>query len=97
MLTRHLFVNLGIHDHFLVAIMNQSKLDGPALEPPPGTYSMLDNPPNQNALVEAVAILCLTVTTIAFSIHAYSGVFVSKTFRVADCKITEFPIRLSIC
>ncbi|KAI0439268.1 hypothetical protein F4803DRAFT_532008 [Xylaria telfairii] len=65
-------------------MMNQTALDEPALKPPAGTYSILDNPPNQNALVEGVSLLCLAVTTIAFLIHAYSRVFVFKSLRIED-------------
>ncbi|KAI8627128.1 hypothetical protein F5Y19DRAFT_465925 [Xylariaceae sp. FL1651] len=64
--------------------MNQIDLDEPALKPPAGAYSILDNPPNQNALVEGVTILCFSATTIAFLIHLYSRVFVFRTLRIDD-------------
>lgn len=58
----------------------------PALQPPEGVVSNLVDPPNRNALVMTVTILCLVITTILVFIRAWSRLVVMKIVRIEDCE-----------
>ncbi|KAK6700743.1 hypothetical protein SNK04_010680 [Fusarium graminearum] len=59
-------------------------LDGPALAPPKGEVSNLDDPPNQNCLAYTVLILCAVITTICFLLRAYGRVYLLKKFQTEE-------------
>ncbi|KAF2965399.1 hypothetical protein GQX73_g8171 [Xylaria multiplex] len=69
---------------FLPPAEQQAILEGAALPPPPGKLSAFDNPPNNNALALAVAILGLSVSSILLLFRAYTRIFVLRTVRIED-------------
>ncbi|KAI2609365.1 uncharacterized protein GGS25DRAFT_484411 [Hypoxylon fragiforme] len=52
--------------------------DGPASPPPDDIISNFSNPPNKNALVRAVLILVLIITSICVLVRVYSGLLLKK-------------------
>jgi hypothetical protein len=71
-------------------------LDGPALAPPKGQVSNLQDPPNQNGLAWTVLIICATITTVCFFLRAYGRVYLLRKFQTEESKFynvrTEFHV-----
>jgi hypothetical protein len=65
-------------------IMATIDLDGPALAPPKGEVSNLNDPPNQNGLAYTVLIICAVITTICFLLRAYGRVYLLKKFQTEE-------------
>ncbi|PNP85076.1 hypothetical protein FNYG_01601 [Fusarium nygamai] len=63
-------------------------LDGPALAPPKGEVSNLNDPPNQNGLAYTVLIICAVITTICFLLRAYGRVYLLKKFQTEEILTT---------
>ncbi|KAI0386349.1 hypothetical protein F5Y04DRAFT_275956 [Hypomontagnella monticulosa] len=70
--------------YLLPEAAQQAILNGPALTPPPGVTPNLDNPPNGNTLGVAVASLCLSVSTIVFTLAAYAKFCCVKKVHLED-------------
>lgn len=62
----------------------QVLLDGPALKPPVGVQSNFENPPNSNAIPEAVIPICLVLVSVAVLLRYYARAFVAKEIKVDD-------------
>ncbi|KAI3330147.1 hypothetical protein F4824DRAFT_515848 [Ustulina deusta] len=69
---------------FLPPAEQQVILEGPALPPPPGRVSMFENPPNNNGLALAVAILGLSVSSILLLFRACTKIVVLRAVRIED-------------
>ncbi len=63
----------------------QALFNGPALAPPPGVISNLENPPNNNAAGNITLALCIFLSTIAVCNRTYANYVLSKP-RLPDCK-----------
>lgn len=66
-------------------------LDGPALDPPDGVVPILDEPPNQNAMVITVTIFCMVLITIVYLIRTIHKIFVIRNLVFEDCMSTCPP------
>ncbi|KAK9772076.1 putative Integral membrane protein [Seiridium cardinale] len=64
-------------------------INGPALAPPPGTEANFNNPPNENQLVQAVLIICITLVTLLILLRAYA-----KVVCVGKVQIEDFLVLL---
>ncbi|KAI1283540.1 hypothetical protein F5Y07DRAFT_349931 [Xylaria sp. FL0933] len=53
-------------------------LDGPVIPPPPGVVSNLDNPPNKNAMVQALTSFFLAISLIFITIRVYAKTVYNK-------------------
>lgn len=62
-------------------------LDRPALYPPPGVESVLDDPPNRNSMIRVVFIIYLMLTLAAVVLRGYCKLFVVRKVLLDDCKI----------
>ncbi|KAJ5093637.1 hypothetical protein N7456_009498 [Penicillium angulare] len=62
-------------------------LNGPALAPPAGITSNLDNPPNNNALAIGVFSTCAAIATICFLMRAYARIFLLKKVQIEEGEI----------
>ncbi|KAK5634677.1 hypothetical protein RRF57_010390 [Xylaria bambusicola] len=70
--------------HDLPEWLQEIILNGPALAPPPGVKSNLDNPPNLNTLGIAVTTLCLAISTIVFALAAYAKLYCMRKVHIED-------------
>ncbi|TLS26120.1 hypothetical protein PpBr36_04787 [Pyricularia pennisetigena] len=68
---------------FLPKDQQEKVLSGPALAPPNGTVSNLENPPNQNALAIGVMSTCIAVASLCLFIRAYL-VVVARRVTIAE-------------
>ncbi|KAG8412809.1 hypothetical protein J3458_013245 [Metarhizium acridum] len=59
-------------------------LNGPAMAPPPGVSSNLDDPSNHTVMGIAFGAACVTVASIAIMFHIYCKTKVLKRWRVED-------------
>lgn len=62
----------------------QAALDAPALQPPAGTQTDFDNPPNRNIIPQAVIPICLILVISTIIFRAYARVFLLKRINVDD-------------
>jgi hypothetical protein len=69
----------------------QTVLDGPALPPPEGMQSNFDNPPSFNTGGYIVVSFCLAISTAFVFIRIYSRAFLTKQFRIEECKYLTSP------
>ncbi|KAI3330224.1 hypothetical protein F4824DRAFT_344989 [Ustulina deusta] len=86
--------------HSLPEEVQEAILNAPAHVPPPGVMSNLENPPNSNDLVLTVIIICLTSSTIASLVRAYSRIFVLQNVSCEDyiaCIGYVFTIACAAC
>ncbi|KAI1141346.1 hypothetical protein F5Y05DRAFT_423182 [Hypoxylon sp. FL0543] len=60
-------------------------LEGPALAPPEGVAINFDNPPNQDLLARAIALVCLILVSITLLLRAYAKLFCLKRVHIEDC------------
>lgn len=81
--------------HTLPIAEQEAILDGPALRPPPGVVSHLDDPPNNNGLAIGVTTACLALGTCFALVRAYSRLFCVKRLFVEDCMVMN-PLILMI-
>ncbi|PTB78499.1 hypothetical protein M440DRAFT_1329145 [Trichoderma longibrachiatum ATCC 18648] len=59
-------------------------LQGPAMPPPPGEVSNLDNPPNSNHLALGVQVGTFVITTIFFLLRMYGRVVMLRKFQAEE-------------
>ncbi|KAL7945555.1 hypothetical protein V8C42DRAFT_357910 [Trichoderma barbatum] len=59
-------------------------LNGPAIPPPPGEVSILDNPPNGNGLALGIQIGTCVVATICFFLRIYGRVIMLRKFQAEE-------------
>jgi hypothetical protein len=59
-------------------------LDGPAIPPPAGEISILDNPPNSNGLALGVQIFTCVLATIFFALRTYGRIIILKKFQAEE-------------
>ncbi|KAL5090984.1 hypothetical protein J3E68DRAFT_441961 [Trichoderma sp. SZMC 28012] len=59
-------------------------LNGPAIPPPAGEVSILDNPPNRNDLALGVQIGTCAIATICFFLRIYARVIISRKFQAEE-------------
>ena len=69
-------------------------LNGPAVTPPAGTVSNLDNPPNIDAICYMTFFLCMSLATLAVVIRLYTKRFLIRCIAYEDC---EYCSSTSLC
>ncbi|KAL7937156.1 hypothetical protein V8C35DRAFT_216624 [Trichoderma chlorosporum] len=63
-------------------------LNGPAIPPPPGEVSILDNPPNGNQLALGVQVGTCAIATICYFLRIYARVIMSRKFQTEEILAT---------
>ncbi|KAK6066345.1 integral membrane protein [Seiridium cupressi] len=67
-------------------------LNGPALAPPTGMVSQLDNPPNENHIAVPVISVCVAITAVFYFIRFYAK-YLTKQINLSDyLSAVAFPI-----
>ena len=64
----------------------QKLLNGPAVAPPAGSISNLENPPNTNAVCYLTFYLCLSCATLAVVMRIYTKHFLIHATAYEDCE-----------
>ncbi|RFU73359.1 integral membrane pth11 [Trichoderma arundinaceum] len=59
-------------------------LNGPAIPPPPGEVSILDNPPNSNSLALGVQVFTCVFSTLCFLLRIYGRCFIMRKFQAEE-------------
>ena len=72
----------------------QMLLNGPAVAPPTGSISNLDNPPNMNTVCYLTFYLCLICATLAVVMRIYTKHFLIHAIAYEDCECRSsiFPM-----
>ena len=60
-------------------------LNGPAVPPPAGVISNLDNPPNIDAICYITFSLCVSLASLAVGIRLYTKRFLIRCIAYEDC------------
>ncbi|KAI1859876.1 hypothetical protein JX265_010325 [Neoarthrinium moseri] len=63
----------------------EAYLNRPALDPPPGLESNLDDPPNQNTMIYGVFAFYLLMATVAVALRVYCKFVVARKIQLEDC------------
>ena len=64
----------------------QKLLDGPAIAPPAGSISRLEDPPNMDTVCYLTLYLCLSCATLAVIMRIYTKQFLIHTIAYEDCE-----------
>ena len=64
----------------------QKLLNGPAVAPPAGSTSNLDNPPNMDTVCYLTFYLCLSCATLAVVMRIYTKHFLIHAIAYEDCE-----------
>lgn len=67
-------------------------LNGPALAPPEGMIPNLVDPPNQNGMAIAIAVVCLFLGAMVGVLRAFSRLCSSRNLYLEDCEFVH-PIQ----
>jgi hypothetical protein len=79
--------SLNLVKNSIPAMIPASKLNGPALAPPPGVIPNFDNPPNQDILIRVLFSIFLGLVTLAVVGRIYIRVFYLKQGFLGDGKL----------
>lgn len=78
----------------------ESLLSGPAVTPPSGVISNLDNPPNIDAICYMTFSLCVSLAILAVIIRVYTKYFLIRSIAYEDCEygklFSSAPIILTL-
>ena len=70
-------------------------LDGPAIDPPQGVTSSLDNPPNLDAVCYLTFSLCIAFASLAVATRMYTKHFIIHSITYDDCEFQTFVADVS--
>ena len=71
-------------------------LDEPAIDPPPGVTSSLDNPPNIDTVCYLTFSLCVGFASLAVAIRMYTKHFIIHSITYDDCEFYTFVADVSL-
>ena len=74
--------------------LQQEKLDGPGLEPPPGIVPNFENPPNGDAIAHGALAACIATVVIFVSLAIYAKLKHFRRFHLEDDMLSSLCQRI---